>query len=187
MKLPRCSNVRKIVFPSRTNKVKIMLRFLFCLVFIAPIFFVPSLLGNQDAVASIEIEEDTYDAFTDAKLTALDACEAETIPVYFSDIFVETHSAEFLHSAVDAASDCGNATARIVGLKFDTMNDVELELSEQQVEEVAEFLNAYEVNLNIEQAAREIELDTRAVNGRAVIVEFEFDQAVETASAAHFK
>lgn len=161
-----------------------MLRFIFCLVFIAPIFFLPSILGNQDAVASIEIQEDTYDAFTDAKLTALDKCEPETIPVYFSDTFVETHSAEFLHSAVDAATDCAIATVRVVGLKFDNMTDAERTISDKQVQEVTEFLNAYGINLNVERSARKIELDTRAVNGRAVIVEFEFEPSFETASAA---
>lgn len=162
-----------------------MLRFLFCTVFIAPIFFLPGLIGDQDAVASIEIQEDTYDAFTDAKLSALDECEAETIPVYFKDVYVETHSAEFLHSAVDTAAACGGATVRVVGLEFEGMSETELELSDLQVEEVTEFLGAYDADINITKASRTVELDTRGVNGRTVTVEFQFkNRSVATASAA---
>lgn len=161
-----------------------MLRFLFCLIFIAPVFFLPSLLGNQDADASVEIQEDTYDMFTDSKISALSNCKAESIHVYFSDQYVETHSAAFLHQAVDAASSCENASIRIVNLKFDNMNDDELALADNQAEEATEFVKAYETNINVQRSVREAELDTRAVNGRAVIVEFEFNQSLETASAA---
>lgn len=163
-----------------------MLRFLFCLVFIAPVFFLPGLLGNQEADASVEIQQDTYDVSTDRKLVALENCESEAIPVYFYDAYVESHSAEFLHSAVEAASNCDSATARVVNLTFKDMNEAEINLSDERVYEVTQFLNAYETSVVFERSAREVELDTPAVNGRAVIVEFNFDRSgtVETLASA---
>lgn len=161
-----------------------MLRFLFCLIFIAPVFFIPSLLGNHNADASVEVAEDTYDTFTDSKISSLDKCEPESIPIYFSDAYVETHSAEFLHDAVSAASTCNNTTVRIVNLNFENMSESELLLAKDQVKEVAEFVKAYDVDIDIERSVRNVDLDTRAVNGRSVIVEFEFDPSMDTASAA---
>jgi len=160
-----------------------MLRFFFCLIFIIPVFFIPSLVGNQNADASIEIEEDTYDAFTDMKISALNNCEDETIPVYFRDEYVETHSAAFLHQAVDAATGCEDATIHIVNLQFENMNEDDLALADNRAEETTEFVKAYETDLDMKRSAREVELDTRAMNGRAVIVEFEFGGSDETSSA----
>lgn len=159
-----------------------MLRFLFCLTVIAPIFFIPSLTNNQDAAASVEIEEDTYEMFTDSKISALSECQPENIPVYFSDAYVESHSAEFLHAAVDAVENCKDATVHVVNLKFENMTDDEEALARDQVEEVTAFLSAYDSHIEIDRETREAELDTRAVNGRAVVVEFEFDENTTTQS-----
>lgn len=169
---------------SPNQKAHTMLRFLFCLLFITPVFILPSLLGNQDATASIEAEQDTYETFIDTKVAALSGCEPDNVPVYFRNEYVETHSAEFLHTAVDAASECFGLKATVMNLKFENMTEAELELADDQAEEVSEFLNAYDNTVEVERGAREIELDTRAVNGRAVIVEFNFEQSIESASAA---
>lgn len=151
-----------------------MLRFLFCLIVILPIFFISKITGNQDAVAEIEIEKNTYQTFTDTKISTLRRCEAENIPVYFSDRFVESHSAAFLHAAVEAAANCSEAKAHVVNLKFEDMNDSDEVIAAGQVKEVTEFLKAYDTNVEIDRVTRVAKLDTRAVNGRAVIVEFEF-------------
>ncbi len=161
-----------------------MLRFLFCLIFIAPVFFIPSLVDSQYADASIGIEEDTYGVFTESKIAALKSCEPESVHIYFSDVYVETHSAEFLHAAVDAASACKDTTVHIVGLEFENMTEGELALAKLQVNEVAEFLKAYETDAKVQHSSREAELDTRAANGRSVIVEFDFNRSLGDSGSA---
>lgn len=160
-----------------------MLRFIFCLAVILPIFFIPSLTGDQNAVAEIEIEENSYDNFTDNKISALSKCEPESIPIYFSDRYVESHSAAFLHEAIEAASSCREAQAHIVSLKFENMDEADKAMSNVQFEEVAEFLKAYNSDIAIDDLVRETELDTRAVNGRSVVVEFEFNSISQSAQA----
>ena len=161
-----------------------MLRFFFCLIFIAPVFFLPGLFGNLNADATVEIQEDTYDAFTDSKISALSNCESESIPVYFSDEYVETHSADFLNQAVGATSNCDNATIRIVNLKFANMNQDELALADVQAKEATEFVKAHKTDADVARSARDVELDTRGINGRAVIVEFEFNQPIQISGGA---
>jgi len=63
------------------------------------------------------------------------------------------------------------------------MNEDELALADNRAKEATEFVKAYETDLDMERAARDAELDTRAVNGRAVIVEFEFGGSAATSSA----
>ena len=152
-----------------------MIRFLFCSAAIIPVFFLPGVLQGSEADATPEAKPNTYVEFTNEKLEHLQDCESDSIGIYFHETYVTTHSAEYLQSAVDAVSHCDTPHIKLINLVQEDATPDETKLAKAQADEIEAFVESYDLEADLDRITRSVEANTRTVNGRAVLVEFDFD------------
>ena len=154
-----------------------MLRLLFCTAAILPIAIVPWVMGDDgtDAVAAQPgVVDATYAEQVRApRIETLEECEAETLPVYFHDDMVTTHSVEFIAQGLDVASECGEVSATIIPVLPEFADSADKAESVERTAELREIMRQAGVDTTVSQQPLEPEAGALYLNGRAAILRIE--------------
>lgn len=101
----------------------------------APVAFIS--FWNSDAPTMPETEWGTY---VEPAVEKLSECQNADMSIYFHDIYITTHSAEYIFDGVRALSACQNVEFEIIPLMAETGNQKERALSLRQAGELQEYM-----------------------------------------------
>lgn len=153
-----------------------MLKLFFSTVAILPIAILPW-ISSQAETLDVAIQEDAFKVrVSDPNIAAIEACKAGQLPIFFQEQYVTTHSAEFIQQGLEAAKACDDVTITIVPILPKDAQASDIADSVLRTVELASYIDEavhitdQEITLHVAKTAREDEITTLYINGRAAIL-----------------
>lgn len=138
---------------------------------LAPITFLPVFANVTSEIVPEYQEGRSFDP----KLEALENCTPTDIFIHFSEeIYLEMHSASYLSAAIENAKVCDEPKAIITGFEYDSSSPQDNALTSARVEEVAEYMKAYDLPYESTPEIVSIPVNSALLNGLTVKVKFTY-------------
>ncbi len=138
---------------------------------LAPVTFLPFYANGT----SETVPEFQSGSSFDPKLESLQNCDPTDISIHFSEeIYLETHSANYLSAAIKKARGCDEPRAIITGFEYDSSTPQDNALTSARIEEVSAYMEAYNLPYETTPEIVSIPVNSALLNGLTVKVEFAY-------------
>lgn len=147
-----------------------MLKLLLCSVILAPCFVIPFVGTANDVMA--DYDTTTFeDAYIEPELAKLKNCQNANLDVFFSEGYVEYHSAEYLSEGIKAASECGNVNYVLQPVEVSSSKNAFDKSVSDETNELILLLKAHGVSAKLMDPKVQKKYDSFIINGRSVILQ----------------
>lgn len=114
-----------------------MLRLLLCTSLIAPVMF----MTIKSSDASTLFSFDHWEEDVEPAIKQLESCEPTEMSIFFHDLLITAHSAEYVIDGISTAQSCPDVTFEIVRLIPEVAEPEDLSISLKHAEELQDYIN----------------------------------------------